>query len=145
MALPPYGQLSLSQIANEQQLSLYNISLRSMSSDAGFGTPDAVSDFYGWAKPSSSTYSLIMYNVMLNDPCSGTMVSIYMDDKSGEYAYSQDGANFTYIRKPIFVYASGWTDYYTGEYYYDEIMVYTYGYEYYGGTTSRCAPYSAPY
>lgn len=142
MALPSSGQLSLSQIANEQQIGLYNVSLRSMSSTAGFGTPDAVSDFYGWSQPRGSTYSLIIRNVILNDPCAGIPVDIYTDDRTGEYVYSKDrGATFTYILKPIFVYQYGWMDYYTGEYYYDEIMVYAYGYEYYGGLTSPCAPY----
>lgn len=142
MALPSSGQLSLSQIANEQQISLYNVSLRNMSSTAGFGTPDRVSDFYGWTRPSGSTYSPVMYNVALSDPCSGMYVDIYVDDQTREYVYTKDrGATFIYVKKPIFVYAYGWEDYYSGEYYYDEIMVYAYGYKYYGGLTSRCAPY----
>lgn len=49
MALPSSGQLSLSDIANEQEIALSNVSLRSMSSTAGFTTPDSVSEFYDYA------------------------------------------------------------------------------------------------
>lgn len=49
MALPSSGQLSLSAIAGELGVSLSNVSLRSMSATAGFSTPDAVSEFYGYS------------------------------------------------------------------------------------------------
>ena len=49
MALQSSGQISLSDIANEQEIALSNVSLRSMSSTAGFTTPDSVSEFYGYA------------------------------------------------------------------------------------------------
>lgn len=141
MALPSSGQLSLSQIATEQQIGLYNVSLRSMSSTAGFGTPDAVSDFYGWAQPRGSTYSVLMHNLSLGSPCSGNYINIYVDDQTGEYVYSSDERTYTYIKKPIFAYAPGWQDYYSGDWYWDEILIYAWGYEYYGGMTSPCAPY----
>ena len=48
MALPSSGQLSLSDIQTEQGGS-GQASLRSMSSTAGFSTPDNISDFYGWS------------------------------------------------------------------------------------------------
>jgi hypothetical protein len=48
MALPTSGPLSFSAIANEQGISLSNLSLRSMSATVGFTTPDAVSEFYGY-------------------------------------------------------------------------------------------------
>lgn len=49
MALPSSGQLSLQDIANEQGVTLSNVSLRSMSNTAGFSVPDAVSEFYGYS------------------------------------------------------------------------------------------------
>ncbi len=49
MALPTSGPLSFSMIANEQGISLSNVSLRSMSVTAGFTTPDAISEFYGYS------------------------------------------------------------------------------------------------
>lgn len=56
MALPSSGQLSLSDIANEQDIALSNVSLRSMSSTAGFTTPDSVSEFYGYSSYSNTRY-----------------------------------------------------------------------------------------
>ena len=49
MALPTSGPLSFSAIANELGISLSNVSLRGMSNSAGFSTPDAVSEFYGYS------------------------------------------------------------------------------------------------
>lgn len=49
MALTSSGQLSLSDIANEQGVSLSNVSLGSMSDTAGFTEPDAISEFYGYS------------------------------------------------------------------------------------------------
>jgi hypothetical protein len=49
MALPSSGQLSLGDIATEQSVTLSNVSLRSMSNTAGFTSPDAVSEFYGYS------------------------------------------------------------------------------------------------
>lgn len=49
MALQSSGQISLSDIANEQGVGLSNVSLRSMSNTAGFSIPDAISEFYGYS------------------------------------------------------------------------------------------------
>lgn len=57
MALVSSGQLSLSDIANEQGVSLSNVSLGSMSDTAGFSEPDAVSDFYGYSSYSNTHYA----------------------------------------------------------------------------------------
>lgn len=48
MALPTSGPLSFLAIANELGTPLSNVSLRGMSNSAGFSTPDAVSEFYGY-------------------------------------------------------------------------------------------------
>jgi len=49
MALPSSGPLSLNDIRVELQQSQANSSLRSLSNLAGFSTPDAVSEFYGYS------------------------------------------------------------------------------------------------
>ena len=52
MALPSSGQLTFSAIATELGITGYatnGVDLRGMSSDAGFGVPDNISEFYGYA------------------------------------------------------------------------------------------------
>lgn len=65
MALPSSGQLSFSDIAEAVGAST-PYSLRSMSSSAGFSSPDSVSDFYGY----SPGGSLILFFISspVNDP-----------------------------------------------------------------------------
>jgi hypothetical protein len=50
MALPGSGQLGINQIRNE--LGTSNGSLRALSASAGKGTPDAISEFYGYSATS---------------------------------------------------------------------------------------------
>ena len=59
MALPASGPISSSQIANELS-DPAPVSLREMSSTAGFSTPDAMSDFYGYGNTYNEFY---YYNV----------------------------------------------------------------------------------
>ena len=49
MSLPPSGPLSFNDIASELGIGTTPLSLRSMSALAGFSTPDAVSEFYGYS------------------------------------------------------------------------------------------------
>ena len=56
MALQSSGPISLSDIATEQGISTSNMSLRSMSNTAGFATPDAITEFYGWSSYTNSHY-----------------------------------------------------------------------------------------
>lgn len=63
MALPTSGPLSISQIRNEEvnvggMPSTY--SLRQLSSQAGKGTPDSISEFYGYSAVSIVTSGLIL-------------------------------------------------------------------------------------
>lgn len=46
--IPASGQITMYQIAFEMGLSTTNISLRNISSVAGFSSPDAITDFYGY-------------------------------------------------------------------------------------------------
>lgn len=77
MALPSSGALSLSQIRNENALVNGSYSLRSQSATAGKGTPDSISEFYGYQGPTSVTLSV-------NEPDGNFWAPIY--DQSGNYA-----------------------------------------------------------
>lgn len=63
MALPLNGQLSFSAIATEVGIGT-PFSLRTMSSIAGFSTPDNISEFYGYG---GLTYTYFTYAT--SDPC----------------------------------------------------------------------------
>jgi hypothetical protein len=56
MALPGSGALNLGDIATEQGIGIYNVSMRSMSSTAGFSTPDSVSEFYSYSQTDEQRY-----------------------------------------------------------------------------------------
>lgn len=61
MALPSSGQLTFSAIAIELGISGYQYigcDLRGMSSDAGFSTPDAISEFYGYSNVYTETQTV---------------------------------------------------------------------------------------
>ena len=61
MALPSSGPLSINDIRTA--LGSSSGSLRALSALAGFSTPDAISDFYGYnPTPVSYTYNIIAYN-----------------------------------------------------------------------------------
>lgn len=56
MPLQSSGQIKMSEIANEQGVSLSNVSLGSMSDTAGFSEPDAISEFYGYSSYTNTYY-----------------------------------------------------------------------------------------
>ena len=59
MALPSSGQLTFSAIATELGITGYGtngVDLRGMSSDAGFGAPDNISEFYGYSSIVSNSF-----------------------------------------------------------------------------------------
>ena len=61
MALQSSGQISFSDIAAELGLSTSRgVDMRGMSSDAGFSTPDSISEFYGYSD--SLTYTVNITN-----------------------------------------------------------------------------------
>lgn len=83
MALPSSGQLSISQIRNEQVNNggfASSYSLRQLSNNAGKSTPDAISEFYGYnACPAYGTY--------YNSYCEGcTLYYTYHNGNCGFYS-----------------------------------------------------------
>lgn len=75
MALPSSGQLSISQIRDEEvnnggYASTY--SLRQLSSNAGFSTPDSISEFYGYGLVTSGLVLNLFTNGTVSYPGSGT-------------------------------------------------------------------------
>ena len=57
MALPSSGQLGMVDIANEMGVNpLTGLSLRDMSSIAGFSTPDTISEFYSYSQTDAERY-----------------------------------------------------------------------------------------
>jgi hypothetical protein len=71
MSLPSSGQLSLNDIRVELGLAQSNVSLHSMSVTAGFSTPDAVSEFWGYPPtPNYRTFSIVNTKVSAGEVCS---------------------------------------------------------------------------
>jgi len=59
MALPSSGQLSINDIRVELGQAQANSSLRSLSNLAGFSTPDAISEFYGYSAANYNTFAIV--------------------------------------------------------------------------------------
>ena len=85
MALPTSGQLSFSAIAVELSIST-PYSLRTMSSIAGFSTPDAVSDFYGYG--GGLTGLFLSFSESDEEVCSLKTIEFYSDDSDFEKSTS---------------------------------------------------------
>lgn len=77
MALPSSGPLSFSAIAGELAIST-PYSLRSMSNTAGFSTPDAVSEFYGYG--GGLTGLFLSFSESDEEVCSLKTIEFYSDD-----------------------------------------------------------------
>jgi hypothetical protein len=86
MPLPPSGQISINQIRTE--LGTSSGSLRTLSSLAGFSTPDAMSEFYGYS--SGGTVTVINY-----DESSGATCSFTSAVKNGSYYIGTGGYGFS--------------------------------------------------
>lgn len=95
MALPGSGQLSFSAIAGELGVSLSNVSLRSMSATAGFSTPDAVSEFYGYSNVTYTYYG----TWALDEPCFYDYYDIY-SGSDGKYYVNNGGYQLMYNFAP---------------------------------------------
>ena len=80
MALPSSGPLSFSAIADILSLPISNISLRSISSQAGFSFPDSISEFYGYSLSSGLNLLLLSYSGKVEAVCSEKQIEIYSDN-----------------------------------------------------------------
>jgi hypothetical protein len=91
MALPSSGQLSISQIRNEQVNNggfASSYSLRQLSANAGKSTPDAISEFYGYAA-SSIVQSGLTWWLDASDTVTATNSAWYNKLDTGYYALPQ--------------------------------------------------------
>ena len=82
MALPTSGPLSFSAIANELGTPLSNVSLRGMSNSAGFSTPDAVSEFYGYSGGGLIAVSWGYSSRNIGRSCTALFTTFYADSSS---------------------------------------------------------------
>lgn len=132
MALPcPPSSISINQIRNE--LGTSSGSLRYLSSLAGFGTSDAMSEF--------RCYSPITYNyyttLIQNDPCTSTYYDIYRRSDNN-YFYYWNGSEYIAANGYWFSYA--YYDYWDGLYYYDQYYIQNADMFSQGQTASYCSP-----
>jgi hypothetical protein len=88
MALPSSGQLSLNDIRVELGLAQSNVSLHSMSVTAGFSTPDAVSEFWGYPPtPNYRTFSIVNQATSSGEVCSiigEDDLTLYYEESGGD-------------------------------------------------------------
>ena len=71
MTLPASGTISINDIRIELGQAQANSSLRSLSSLAGFSTPDAISEFYGYPPtPNYRTFSIVNQQTSFGEVCS---------------------------------------------------------------------------
>ncbi len=87
MALPVSGPLSINDIRVELGQSQANSSLRSLSSLAGFSTPDAISEFYGY----SPSLDYRTFSIVNQATSSGEVCSIIGEDDLTLYFYEAGG------------------------------------------------------
>lgn len=100
MPLPSSGQLSFSAIKDETSSSTF--SLRDMSAIAGFSTPDAVSEFYGYGVVTYTYYA----SWYLDDPCFYNLLDI-VSGSDGKYYVDSGGYTLMYNYSP----GSYWYEY----------------------------------
>lgn len=110
MALPLSGQLSMSDIAGELGI-VGQLSLGYMSVQAGFSTPDAISDFYG--------YSAV------------TVTDVYVRSNlnSGSYyVYSEAAGPFSQLSSNAFIRSEWDVSWYNYQYRYSYFQYYSKNY-----------------
>jgi hypothetical protein len=88
MALPSSGPLSINDIRVELGQAQANSSLRSLSSLAGFSTPDAISEFYGY----SPSLDYRTFSIVNQATSSGEVCSIIGEDDLTLY-YEESGGD----------------------------------------------------
>jgi len=88
MALPSSGPLSINDIRVELGQAQANSSLRSLSNLAGFSTPDAISEFYGY----SPALGYRTFSIVNSSTSSGEVCSIFGEDDLTLY-YAETGGD----------------------------------------------------
>lgn len=83
MALPSSGSISINQIRNE--IGTSTGSLRSLSSSAGKGTPDSMSEFRGYSHAPAYVTMSMPYGGQTYDGCSMSMDSYGQFNGTGRY------------------------------------------------------------
>ncbi len=88
MALPSSGPLSINDIRVELGQAQANSSLRSLSNLAGFSTPDAISEFYGYSPALGyRTFSIVNYRTNQGEVCSiigEDDITLYYEETGGD-------------------------------------------------------------
>lgn len=95
MALPSSGAISIGAVHNELQVSTY--SLRALSAELGKSSPDALTEFYGYALP-TATINMSQNTGQLYDGCSMSMDSYGQfvgTDPNGGYIGPYGGSGTT--------------------------------------------------
>ena len=86
MALPSSGPLGIDAIRTELQQSQGNNSMRTLSSLAGFSTPDAISEFYGYSYSNYRSFSIYDQGQTQGEVC-----NIFDQDNLTLYFYEAGG------------------------------------------------------
>jgi hypothetical protein len=139
MALPSSGSLSLGQIGQELGQSLSNLSLRNLSSSVGFGTPDKVSEFYGYENRPAQDFMIMYAGVYLDDPCAGFPVDIYIDRNTGYYYYYIGGEYRLFQGEWVYFYQ--YEDYWSGMHVWEAHTFYLGVEKVRGWMDSPCSPW----
>ena len=130
MALPSSGPLSFNQIRTELGLSQSNSSLRSMSSNAGKSSPDAVSEFYGFSNGVGVAITATMngYGSMSTEGYQNSQLEWALVAENYGYSYSEDTENRTLdygVQVQIDAYASAHYNYINLEIYTNDEYIYS--------------------
>lgn len=144
MALPGQGNsLSIGQIGQELGLGASNLSLRNLSGIAEFGTPDSISEFFGYsAGGGGGTGDFFIYTsyVSFDDPCSGKFGDVWSNNVDGGYWITSDGKTFEPFVGMFFV--ASFQDYETGDWFWETYRVDSRGrISMLGTAKSPCGPY----
>ena len=103
MTLPSSGQISINDIRLELGASATNQSLRAFSNTAGFTTPDAISEFYGYSNLKSFSY-----NSSGNGSRSGIEIVCALEDCE-DAAYHNGGGDTPVVGNMVYSDSSGTT------------------------------------
>lgn len=100
MALQSSGQISISDIKAEQDNA--NNSLRGLSAVAGFSTPDAMSEFYGYsAGPSELSYLTLKIDPLSSNQLKFTITAF-------DSSWSDDASKILYFDITLRLYQGNW-------------------------------------